>query len=95
MIKSDKKNLIFNFLTVIIIFFLDRLSKIYILKLAEFENTLDIYVLPNLNFYLVWNKGISFGLLPFSNSFGYLALTFLVSLFTFNTSVRSSNKPNL
>tara|TARA_B110001452_G_scaffold258083_1_gene252909 strand:- start:339 stop:824 length:486 start_codon:yes stop_codon:yes gene_type:complete len=80
MIKSDKKNLIFNFLTVIIIFFLDRLSKIYILKLAEFENTLDIYLLPNLNFYLVWNKGISFGLLPFSNSFGYLALTFLISL---------------
>ena len=79
MIKNYKKNLILNFLTVIIIFFLDRLSKIYILKLAEFESTLDIYVLPNLNFYLVWNKGISFGLLPFSNSFGYLALTSLIS----------------
>ena len=79
MIKNYKKNLILNFFTVIIIFFFDRLSKIYILKLAEFESTLDIYVLPNLNFYLVWNKGISFGLLPFSNSFGYLALTFLIS----------------
>ena len=79
MIKNYKKNLILNFLTVIIIFFLDRLSKIYILKLAEFESTLDIYVLPNLNFYLIWNKGISFGLLPFSNSFGYLALTSLIS----------------
>ena len=79
MIKNYKKNLILNFFTVIIIFFFDRLSKIYILKLAEFESTLDIYVLPNLNFYLVWNKGISFGLLPFSNSFGYLALTSLIS----------------
>lgn len=74
-----KKNIIFNFLTVIVVFFLDRSSKIYILKLAEFESSLDIYVLPNLNFYLIWNKGISFGLLPFSDSFGYMALSFLIS----------------
>ena len=80
MIKSSKKKIILNFLTVFVVFFLDRLSKIYILKLAEFENLLDIYVLPNLNFYLVWNKGISFGLLPLSDSFGYIALTFLISL---------------
>jgi signal peptidase II len=79
MIKSGKKNIIFNFLTVIVVFFLDRLSKIYILKLAEFESSLDIYVLPNLNFYLIWNKGISFGLLPFNDSFGYMALSFLIS----------------
>ena len=61
------------------VFFLDRSSKIYILKLAEFESSLDIYVLPNLNFYLIWNKGISFGLLTFSDSFGYMALSFLIS----------------
>ena len=79
MIKSEKKNIIFNFLTVIVVFFLDRSSKIFILKLAEFESSLDIYVLPNLNFYLIWNKGISFGLLPFSDSFSYLALSFLIS----------------
>ena len=80
MIKSEKKNIIFNFLTVIVVFFLDRSSKIYILKLVEFESSLDIYVLPNLNFYLIWNKGISFGLLPFSDSFGYMALSFLISI---------------
>ena len=79
MIKNAKKNIILNFLTVIIVFLLDRLSKIYILKLAEFESSLDIYVLPNLNFYLIWNKGISFGLLSFSGSFGYMALSFLIS----------------
>ena len=77
---SEKKNLISNFLTVIAVFFLDRLSKIYILKLAEIQEALDIYVLPNLNFYLVWNKGISFGLLPISDSFGYTALTLLITI---------------
>ena len=37
-------------------------------------------MLPNLNFYLVWNKGISFGLLPFSNSVAYMVLSFLILL---------------
>ena len=79
-LKKSIKNIILNFLTVFVVFFLDRLSKIYILKLAEFESSLDIYVLPNLNFYLIWNKGISFGLLPFSDRFSYVALSFLISI---------------
>jgi len=33
-----------NLLILILIFFIDRLTKIYILNLAEIENSVDIYI---------------------------------------------------
>ena len=61
-----------------IIFVLDRISKIYILKKIELENTVDIYLTPYLNFYLIWNKGIAFGLLNFEQSQIYNLITGLI-----------------
>ena len=63
-----KKNMLCFFL-VIVIFFADRLSKIKILKLAELENTVDIYLTSYLNFYLIWNKGIAFGLFSYNEKY--------------------------
>ena len=51
--KIKIKNLILNFMTLITIFLIDRISKIYILKLAELENSVDIYITPYLNLYLM------------------------------------------
>jgi signal peptidase II len=65
------------------IFILDRLSKLYILKLVENNNSVDIYVTSFLNLYLVWNKGIAFGLLSFNESYFYNLITILIALVTF------------
>ena len=42
------------------------------------QNILDIYVNPYLNFYLIWNKGIAFGLLSFNDVFIYNIVTSMI-----------------
>tara|TARA_B100000780_G_scaffold277826_1_gene249511 strand:+ start:408 stop:908 length:501 start_codon:yes stop_codon:yes gene_type:complete len=73
------KNLL-NLTIVVIIFLIDRLSKNYILKLSELQNGLDIYLNPYINLYLIWNKGIAFGLLSFNNNFTYHIVTVLIAI---------------
>ena len=80
--KVNFKTIILNFLIVLIIFLADRLSKIYILKIAELENTVDIYITQYLNFYLIWNKGIAFGLFSFNESFIYSVITSIIAIIT-------------
>ena len=65
---------------ILVIFFLDRLSKIYILNLEISGVTIDFYINPFLNFYLVWNSGIGFGLFSSSNQLLYNAITILIIL---------------
>jgi signal peptidase II len=67
---------------VVTIFLIDRLSKIYILKKAEIESTVDIYITEYLNFYLIWNKGIAFGLFSFNERFIYNIITVVILLIT-------------
>ena len=66
-----------------LIFILDRLSKLYIIKIAETNNTVDIYLSPYLNLYLIWNKGIAFGLFSFEQSSIYNFVTILIVFITF------------
>ena len=73
-----KKISIYLFL-VIVIFLLDRISKIYILNLAQINNLVDIYLTPFLNIYLIWNNGIAFGLLPLDKTLLYNAVTLLIT----------------
>ena len=72
------KKIIINLLIVFVIFFIDRISKIYILGVAETETTVDIYINPFLNFVLFWNKGIGFGLLSFDQLQLYNLITILI-----------------
>ena len=44
------------------IFFVDRISKMYLINLQEMGTEIDFYIFSFLNFYLVWNTGIGFGL---------------------------------
>jgi signal peptidase II len=76
-----KKNLI-NLVIVLVVFITDRVSKIYILKIAELENKVDIYLTPYLNIYLIWNKGIAFGLLSFNEVFIYNIVTLIIVVIT-------------
>ena len=65
-----KKNL-FSFLLVVSIFTLDRVSKYIILEKSKALEVLNINVNSFLNFNLVWNNGIAFGLLSFNENFYY------------------------
>jgi len=83
MIKNNfKKNIIYIFIF-FLIFVVDRFSKLYILNLAEINDSLNLFVTPFLNFYLIWNKGIAFGLFSFDQDFTYNFITFLIIGVTF------------
>ena len=82
MLKINFNKIISNFIIVGLIFLLDRLSKIYILKVAELENTVDIYITSYLNLFLIWNKGIAFGLLSFDENFAYKIITGIIIFVT-------------
>ena len=73
-----KKQFILNFLIIFFIFFLDRISKIYILNIAENQGIVDITLNPFLNIILVWNSGIGFGLLQFDENIIYNLITVLI-----------------
>jgi len=78
MFKTTFKKIIVNSAIVLGIFFLDRATKIYILKLAEKQNIVDIYLTSYLNLNLIWNKGIAFGLFSFDENFIYNLLSLLI-----------------
>ena len=81
--NETKKRLLISILIVFFIFFLDRITKIIILNIADEAGKVDIYVNYFLNLYLVWNKGIGFGLLSFNEISFYNAITFFIILINF------------
>jgi len=80
MFRKNYKKILLNLVLIIILFLIDRISKIYILKLAELNNAVDIYITPYLNLYLIWNKGVAFGLISFDDQFIYNLITFVIAL---------------
>ena len=77
--KNEKINkIIKGFLLVLFVFFFDRITKILILNIAEETGKVDIYINSFISFYLVWNKGIGFGLLSFDEESIYNSITFLI-----------------
>jgi len=78
--KIKLKNFFLNSIILITIFLIDRISKFYILKLAEVDNLVDIYVTPYLNLFLIWNKGVAFGLFSINESLIYNMITFIIGL---------------
>ena len=67
-----------KFLVILVIFILDRVTKIYLLDLQASGEDIDFYILPFLNFYLVWNTGIGFGLIPLESNIFYHILTAII-----------------
>ena len=60
------------------IFFFDRITKIYLLSLQAGGTDIDFYIYPFLNFYLVWNTGIGFGLASMETNIYYHILTAII-----------------
>ena len=84
--KEDKlfsikfKNLLNHFIIIILIFILDRISKIYLLNLYENNINIDFYIFPFLNIYLAWNTGIGFGLFSTDPNIFYHFLTAIIGI---------------
>ena len=78
--RSSIEKVIFmkKILIILAIFFLDRVSKIYMLNLQENGTDIDFYIYPFLNFYLVWNTGIGFGLAAMETNIYYHIITSII-----------------
>ena len=62
------------------IFFFDRLTKIYLINLQAGGTDIDFYVYSFLNFYLVFNTGIGFGLASMESNIYYHILTSIIAI---------------
>ncbi len=76
------KKKIFVFYVAILIFILDRLSKYYILEASNSYENFNIPITTFLNFNLVWNDGIAFGLFSFDEQFYYNIITLIIVIIT-------------
>ena len=63
---------------ILTIFFFDRITKIYLINLQTGGVDIDFYIYPFLNFYLVWNTGIGFGLASMETNIYYHILTTII-----------------
>jgi len=81
--KLLKRENVYSFILITIIFFLDRVSKIKIINKLN-ENT--IFVNDYINLDLVWNIGIGFGLLSTESDLMYNIITLIILIVIFTLS---------
>jgi len=65
-------------LIIVVLFGIDRLTKMYLINLQSTGTDIDFYILPFLNFYLIWNTGIGFGLASMETNIYYHILTIII-----------------
>ena len=75
---TNKKK-IYLFIFVITLFTIDRISKILILKNFLNNSLSEIYLNSFLNFSLVWNSGIGFGILQIEPNIFYSIISIIIT----------------
>ena len=65
---------------VFFIFFLDRISKSYVINLDKLNYSSELYKSKFLNINLIWNEGIAFGLLSFDQGNLYNLISLIISI---------------
>ena len=80
MINEKNTKLLIYIAIVFSVLVLDRTSKIIILNILDNSGTVDIYINPFFNLYLVWNKGIGFGLFSYDQNYIYNGITLFILL---------------
>ena len=80
MLNLNFKAILLNSVMFFTIFFIDRISKMYVISIAELNNKVDVYLSPYLNLYLIWNKGIAFGFLSFDGSLIYNLISTIIAI---------------
>ena len=63
---------------ILAIFFFDRFTKIYLINLQSAGTDIDFYIFTFLNFYLIWNTGIGFGLAAVEANMFYHIFTAII-----------------
>jgi len=92
-IAHFNKKFFISLLLILITFSLDRLSKVYLIQFFLDNKFNDYYVNTYLNFTLIWNKGIAFGLLESDTLLYHFisALIFLIIFFILYLIYKSEN----
>tara|TARA_B100001093_G_scaffold511085_1_gene578241 strand:+ start:397 stop:942 length:546 start_codon:yes stop_codon:yes gene_type:complete len=84
--KLEKNNFLFNnqrnniacLILILLIFILDRISKIKIINHQINNNR--VYINEFINFDLIWNTGIGFGLLSFNSALIYGVISLIIGI---------------
>ncbi len=87
-----------NYIYILSIFLLDRLTKIMITNFTQNNDQFFIEVTSFLNFNLIWNKGIAFGLFSFDEKSYYNYMSILIVIITiivFFLMIRSQGKEKI
>jgi signal peptidase II len=74
------KNFYIGSSIVILVYFIDRLTKMFVIQLDKNNLGSDIFNSTYLNIVLIWNKGIAFGLLSFNEDYLYNILSIIISM---------------
>ena len=77
-IKTLGKIFFINLSLVILIFLIDRISKIYVINIDKNFPESEIFASKYLNINLIWNEGIAFGFFSFVDKTLYDFLTILI-----------------
>ena len=80
MINNKSRKIFIYIALVLLVFALDRISKSIILNILDDTGKVDIYVNSFLSLFLVWNKGIGFGLFSFDKSSIYNGISLIILL---------------
>ena len=68
MINEKNTKIIIYIALVLLVLALDRISKTIILNILDDVGRVDIYINSFFSLFLVWNKGIGFGLFSFDQN---------------------------
>ena len=78
--ENIKKFFNISLLVPVFIFTLDRISKIYVIRLSKNSSDIELFSSKFLNINLIWNEGIAFGIFSEIHGFWYNLLTIAIVL---------------
>ena len=78
--KYLTKKFYISSIIVFFIFFVDRISKSYVINLDKLNYSSELYKSKFLNINLIWNEGIAFGLLSFDQGNLYNLISLLIAI---------------
>ena len=79
-IKTTKNSFFLIFTFIVSLFLIDRVSKILIIKKSKETMSGEIFSSRFINFELIWNKGIAFGLFSSDGGMFYQLISLLIIL---------------
>ena len=79
-LNITKSSYFFTLISVTSIFLIDRISKVMIIKRSKELGDSEIFSSKFINFELIWNKGIAFGLFSLNDGLAYNLISLLIMI---------------